>query len=53
LANVSSACFSASAVCAQALVGMQPMRRQIRPSSGARSMQATRAPNCAARIAAV
>jgi hypothetical protein len=53
LPNVSSACFSASAVCTQALVGMQPIRRHVPPSSGARSMQATRAPSCAARIAAV
>ena len=53
LSNVSSACFSANAVCTHAFVGMQPMRRHVPPSSGARSMHATLAPSCAARIAAV
>ena len=53
LPKVSSACFSANAVCTHALVGMQPMRRHVPPSSGSRSMHATRAPSCAARIAAV
>src|SRR5436190_13848459 len=32
---------------------MQPTRRQVPPSSGSFSMHATRAPSCAARIAAV
>jgi uncharacterized membrane protein len=32
---------------------MQPTRRQVPPSSGSRSMHATRAPSCAARMAAV
>ena len=41
------------AVCTQALVGMQPIRRQVPPSSGSFSMQITFAPSCAARIAAV
>jgi hypothetical protein len=53
LPKVSSACFSANAVCTHAFVGMQPMRGHVPPSSGSRSMQATRAPSCAARIAAV
>ena len=44
---------SANAVCTHALVGMQPTRRQVPPSSGSFSTQATRAPSCAARIAAV
>jgi len=41
------------AVWTQALVGMQPTRRQVPPSSGSFSMQTTFAPSCAARIAAV
>ena len=40
------------AVCTHALVGMQPTRRQVPPSSGSFSMQTTFAPSCAARIAA-
>ena len=32
--------------------GMQPMRRQVPPSAGAFSTQATRMPSWAARIAA-
>ena len=44
---------SSCAVCTHALVGMQPTRRQVPPSSGSFSMQATFAPSCAARIAAV
>ena len=53
LPKVSLACFSANAVCTHAFVGMQPMRRHVPPSSGSRSMHATLAPSCAARIAAV
>jgi len=53
LSKVCSASFSANAVCTQAFVGMQPMRRQVPPSSGSASMQATLAPSCAARMAAV
>ena len=53
LPKVSSASFSAKAVWTQALVGMQPMRRQVPPSSGSFSMQTVLAPSCAARIAAV
>ena len=53
LAKVSSASFSAKAVCTQALVGMHPTRRQVPPSSGSFSMQTVLAPSCAARIAAV
>jgi hypothetical protein len=53
LSNVSSASFSANAVCTHAFVGMQPMRRHVPPNSGARSIHATLAPSCAARIAAV
>ena len=53
LANVSSASLIENAVCTQALVGMQPTRRQVPPSSGSSSMHATFAPSCAARIAAV
>ncbi len=53
LAKLSSASLSAKAVCTQALVGMQPMRRQVPPSSGSFSMQTALAPSCAARIAAV
>ena len=41
LPEVCPACFSAKAVCAHAFVGMQPMRRQVPPSSGSRSMHAT------------
>ena len=52
-AKLSSASLSANAVCTQALVGMQPTRRQVPPSSGSFSMQATFAPSCAARMAAV
>ena len=44
---------SAYAVCTHAFVGMQPTRRHVPPSSGSCSMQATFAPSCAARIAAV
>jgi hypothetical protein len=51
--KVSSVCFSANAVCTHALVGMQPMRRHVPPSTGSRSTHATRAPSWAARIAAV
>src|SRR3954468_974788 len=53
LPNVSCASLSDHAVCTQAFVGMQPTRRQVPPSSGSFSMQATLAPSCAARIAAV
>ena len=52
-AKLSSASLSANAVCTHAFVGMQPTRRQVPPSSGSFSMQATFAPSCAARIAAV
>ena len=52
-AKLSSASFSAKAVCTHAFVGMQPTRRQVPPSSGSISMHATFAPSCAARIAAV
>ena len=52
-AKFSSASLSANAVCTHAFVGMQPTRRQVPPSSGSFSMQATLAPSCAARIAAV
>ncbi len=53
LPKVSSASLIAKAVCTQALVGMQPTRRQVPPSSGSFSMQTALAPSCAARIAAV
>ena len=53
LAKLSSTSRNAYAVCTQALVGMQPTRRQVPPSSGSWSMQATFAPSCAARMAAV
>ena len=53
LAKVSSASLIAKAVCTQALVGMQPTRRQVPPSSGSFSMQTVLAPSWAARIAAV
>jgi hypothetical protein len=53
LPKVSSASFSANAVCTHAFVGMQPTRRHVPPSSGSFSMQTTLAPSCAARIAAV
>ncbi len=53
LPKLSSASFKANAVCTHALVGMQPTRRQVPPSSGSFSMQATFAPSCAARMAAV
>ena len=52
-AKLSSACLSANAVCTHAFVGMQPTRRQVPPSSGSCSTQATLAPSCAARMAAV
>ena len=52
-AKCSSASLSANAVCTQAFVGMQPTRRHVPPSSGSFSMQATFAPSCAARMAAV
>jgi hypothetical protein len=52
-ANVSSASLIANAVCTHALVGMQPMRRHVPPSSGSFSMQTVFAPSCPARIAAV
>ena len=52
-AKLSSASLSANAVCTHAFVGMQPTRRQVPPSSGSRSMQATFAPSCAARMAAL
>ena len=39
LAKLSSASFSANAVCTHAFVGMQPTRRQVPPSSGSCSMQ--------------
>ena len=45
--------FQREAVCTHAFVGMQPMRRHVPPSSGARSMHATLAPRCAARVAAM
>ena len=51
--KLSCASLSAKAVCTQALVGMQPTRRQVPPSSGSFSMQTVLAPSCAARIAAV
>jgi hypothetical protein len=51
--SISRATCSACAVWTHALVGMQPTRRQVPPSSGSFSTQATRAPSCAARIAAV
>jgi hypothetical protein len=53
LPKVSPASLIAKAVCTQALVGMQPIRRQVPPSSGSFSMQTVLAPSCAARIAAV
>ena len=53
LAKLSSASFRKNAVCTQALVGMQPTRRQVPPSSGSCSMQTVLAPSWAARIAAV
>jgi hypothetical protein len=52
-AKLSSASLSANAVCTHAFVGMHPTRRHVPPSSGSISMQATFAPSCAARIAAV
>ena len=52
-ANVSSASLIANAVCTQAFVGMQPIRRHVPPSSGSFSMQTAFAPSWAARIAAV
>ena len=52
-AKDSSASFSANAVCTHALVGMHPTRRHVPPNSGSISMQATFAPSCAARMAAV
>ena len=52
-ANVSLPWCRKCAVCTQAFVGMHPMRRHVPPSSGSFSMQATLAPNWAARIAAV
>ncbi len=52
-AKCSSASLSANAVCTHAFVGMQPTRRHVPPSSGSFSMQATFAPSCAARMAAV
>ena len=51
--KVCSASFSAKAVCTHAFVGMQPIRRQVPPSSGSRSMHTVFAPSCAARMAAV
>ena len=53
LGKVSSASFSAKAVCTQALVGMQPTRRHVPPSRSSFSTQTVVAPSCAARIAAV
>ena len=53
LAKLSSAALRKNAVCTQALVGMQPTRRQVPPSSGSFSMQTVLAPSWAARIAAV
>ena len=53
LAKVSSASLSAKAVCTHALVGMQPTRRHVPPSSASFSMQTDLAPSCAALIAAV
>src|SRR5581483_5998822 len=52
-ANVSSASFSANAVCTHAFVGMQPTRRHVPPSASSCSTQTAFAPSCAARIAAV
>ena len=52
-AKVSSASLIANAVCTQALVGMQPMRRQVPPSALSLSMQTVFAPSWAARMAAV
>ena len=51
--KLSSASFSAKAVCTHAFVGMQPTRRHVPPSSGSFSIQTARTPSCAARIAAV
>ena len=53
LAKLSSASLIAKAVCTHALVGTQPTRRQVPPSSGSFSMQTVLAPSWAARIAAV
>ena len=52
-ANVSFASWKACALCTQALVGMQPTRRQVPPRASASSMHATCAPSWAARMAAV
>ena len=51
--SISFAAWRAWAVDTHAFVGMQPTRRHVPPSSASRSTQATRAPSCAARIAAV
>ena len=53
LGSISRAAWSACAVDTHAFVGMQPTRRHVPPSSASRSTHATRAPSCAARIAAV
>ena len=53
LPNVSWASWYAWALCTHAFVGMHPTRRQVPPSAGSRSMQATLPPSWAARIAAV
>jgi hypothetical protein len=53
LAKVSPASLSAKAVCTHALVGMQPTRRHVPPSSLSFSIHATFAPSWAARIAAL
>src|SRR5207244_3562897 len=53
LPKLSSAAFRKKAVCTHALVGIQPTRRHVPPSSASCSMQTVRAPSCAARIAAV
>jgi hypothetical protein len=50
---ISRAAWSACAVVTHAFVGIQPTRRHVPPSSDSRSTHATRAPSCAARIAAV
>src|SRR3954469_10519867 len=52
-ANESRPWWMKCAVWTHAFVGMQPTRRQVPPSSGSFSMQATFAPSWAARIAAV
>jgi len=45
-------CSNSSELSSSALLGMQPMRRQVPPSAGSFSMHAVLNPSCAARIAA-